>query len=173
MFNMSQTWLTAEKTNPTAILGEFHSQIEVFFWLPVLLGAHLHVVTLFFVSPISLRKVMMNAFKIWRQYPLLMKEEREREERRNQLRRKVAEILPDFQTWQKRAKGDKKTDSVHCSLPPTETNPKGSPFQGCCGLTPAVYSAPRSHSPHTFFSPHCGGRGGASKCCKPLWLRTV
>lgn len=58
----------------------------------------MHVVTLFFVSPISLRKVMMNAFKIWRQYPLLMKEEREREERRNQLRRKVAEILPDFQT---------------------------------------------------------------------------
>ncbi|XP_061309981.1 coiled-coil domain-containing protein 191 [Pezoporus flaviventris] len=43
------------------------------------------------------KKVMMNAFKTWRQYPLLMKEEREREERRNQLRRRVAEILPDFQ----------------------------------------------------------------------------
>uniref|UniRef100_A0A8B9F098 Coiled-coil domain containing 191 n=1 Tax=Amazona collaria TaxID=241587 RepID=A0A8B9F098_9PSIT len=46
----------------------------------------------------SNKKVMMNAFKTWRQYPLLMKEEREREERRNQLRRRVAEILPDFQT---------------------------------------------------------------------------
>ncbi|XP_010019109.1 PREDICTED: coiled-coil domain-containing protein KIAA1407 homolog [Nestor notabilis] len=46
----------------------------------------------------SNKKVTMNAFKAWRQYPLLMKEEREREERRNQLRRRVAEILPDFQT---------------------------------------------------------------------------
>jgi len=41
---------------------------------------------------------MLDAFKAWRQYPLLMKKEREREERRNQLRRRVAEILPDFQT---------------------------------------------------------------------------
>lgn len=40
---------------------------------------------------------MLNAFKAWRQYPLLMRKEREREERRNQLRRRVAEILPDFQ----------------------------------------------------------------------------
>ncbi|KAM6384559.1 coiled-coil domain-containing protein 191 [Alca torda] len=46
----------------------------------------------------SNKRVMLNAFKAWRQYPLLMKKEREREERRNQLRRKVAEILPDFQT---------------------------------------------------------------------------
>ncbi|NWS43414.1 CC191 protein, partial [Probosciger aterrimus] len=46
----------------------------------------------------SNKKVMMNAFKAWRQYPLLVKEEREREERRNQLRKRVAEILPDFQT---------------------------------------------------------------------------
>ncbi|KAK4830151.1 hypothetical protein QYF61_008639 [Mycteria americana] len=46
----------------------------------------------------SNKRVMLNAFKAWRQYPLLMKKEREREERRNQLRRRVAEILPDFQT---------------------------------------------------------------------------
>ncbi|XP_021254274.1 coiled-coil domain-containing protein 191 isoform X1 [Numida meleagris] len=44
------------------------------------------------------KKLMLDAFKAWRQYPLLMKKEREREERRNQLRRRVAEILPDFQT---------------------------------------------------------------------------
>ncbi|XP_066859590.1 coiled-coil domain-containing protein 191 isoform X3 [Anser cygnoides] len=43
------------------------------------------------------KRLMLNAFKAWRQYPLLMKKEREREERRNQLRRRVAEILPDFQ----------------------------------------------------------------------------
>lgn len=41
---------------------------------------------------------MLNALKTWKQYPLLMKKEREREERRNQLRRIVAEILPNFQT---------------------------------------------------------------------------
>ncbi|XP_009878217.1 PREDICTED: coiled-coil domain-containing protein KIAA1407 homolog [Charadrius vociferus] len=46
----------------------------------------------------SNKSLMLNAFKAWRQYPLLMKKEREREERRNQLRRRVAEILPDFQT---------------------------------------------------------------------------
>ncbi|NWI28678.1 CC191 protein, partial [Sula dactylatra] len=46
----------------------------------------------------SNKRLMLNAFKAWRQYPLLMKKEREREERRNQLRRIVAEILPDFQT---------------------------------------------------------------------------
>lgn len=44
------------------------------------------------------KRLMRNAFKAWRRYPLLMKKEREREERRNQLRRRVAEILPDFQT---------------------------------------------------------------------------
>jgi len=63
-----------------------------------MLCTHLYVITLFFVSPISFRRLMVNAFKAWRQYPLLMKKEREREERRNQLRRRVAEILPDFQT---------------------------------------------------------------------------
>ncbi|NWI89634.1 CC191 protein, partial [Pitta sordida] len=46
----------------------------------------------------SNKRLMMNAFKAWRQYPLLMKKEREREERRNQLRRRVTEILPNFQT---------------------------------------------------------------------------
>ncbi|XP_075621880.1 coiled-coil domain-containing protein 191 isoform X2 [Balearica regulorum gibbericeps] len=44
------------------------------------------------------KRLMLNAFKAWRQYPLLVKKEREREERRNQLRRRVAEVLPDFQT---------------------------------------------------------------------------
>ncbi|XP_009871818.1 PREDICTED: coiled-coil domain-containing protein KIAA1407 homolog [Apaloderma vittatum] len=46
----------------------------------------------------SNKGLMLNAFKAWRQYPLLMKKEREREERRNQLRRRVAEILPNFRT---------------------------------------------------------------------------
>ncbi|NXL89640.1 CC191 protein, partial [Alectura lathami] len=46
----------------------------------------------------SHKRLTLNAFKAWEQYPLLMKKEREREERRNQLRRRVAEILPDFQT---------------------------------------------------------------------------
>ncbi|XP_054511135.2 coiled-coil domain-containing protein 191 [Agelaius phoeniceus] len=46
----------------------------------------------------SNRRITLKAFKAWRQYPLLMKREREREERRNQLRRRVAEILPNFQT---------------------------------------------------------------------------
>ncbi|XP_064500453.1 coiled-coil domain-containing protein 191 isoform X1 [Pseudopipra pipra] len=46
----------------------------------------------------SNKRLILNAFQAWRQYPLLMKKEREREERRNQLRRRVAEILPNFQT---------------------------------------------------------------------------
>ncbi|XP_051500142.1 coiled-coil domain-containing protein 191 isoform X2 [Apus apus] len=46
----------------------------------------------------SNKRLRLNAFQAWRQYPLLVKKEREREERRNQLRRRVAEILPDFQT---------------------------------------------------------------------------
>ncbi|XP_030813959.1 coiled-coil domain-containing protein 191 isoform X2 [Camarhynchus parvulus] len=46
----------------------------------------------------SNKRITLNTFKAWRQYPLLMKKEREREERRNQLRRRVAEILPNFQT---------------------------------------------------------------------------
>ncbi|XP_065598145.1 coiled-coil domain-containing protein 191 [Cyrtonyx montezumae] len=44
------------------------------------------------------KRIILEAFEAWRQYPLLMKKEREREKRRNQLRRRVAEILPDFQT---------------------------------------------------------------------------
>ncbi|NXG18398.1 CC191 protein, partial [Grallaria varia] len=46
----------------------------------------------------SNKRIMLNAFKAWRQYRLLIKKEKEREERRSQLRRRVAEILPDFQT---------------------------------------------------------------------------
>uniref|UniRef100_A0A8C3PMI8 Coiled-coil domain containing 191 n=1 Tax=Calidris pygmaea TaxID=425635 RepID=A0A8C3PMI8_9CHAR len=46
----------------------------------------------------SNKRLLLNAFKAWRQYPLLVEKEREREERRNQLRRRVAEILPDFLT---------------------------------------------------------------------------
>ncbi|XP_008945082.1 PREDICTED: LOW QUALITY PROTEIN: coiled-coil domain-containing protein KIAA1407 homolog, partial [Merops nubicus] len=46
----------------------------------------------------SNKRLVVNALKAWRQYPSLMKKEREREERRNQLRRRVAEILPNFQT---------------------------------------------------------------------------
>ncbi|NWI65112.1 CC191 protein, partial [Todus mexicanus] len=46
----------------------------------------------------SNKRLMLSALKAWRQYPFLMKKEREREERRNQLRRRVAEILPNFQT---------------------------------------------------------------------------
>nr|XP_025949760.1 coiled-coil domain-containing protein 191 isoform X2 [Dromaius novaehollandiae] len=46
----------------------------------------------------SNKRLMLSTFKAWRQYPLLMKKEREKEERKNQLRRRVAEILPDFQT---------------------------------------------------------------------------
>ncbi|KFP04384.1 Coiled-coil domain-containing protein KIAA1407, partial [Calypte anna] len=44
----------------------------------------------------SNKRLRLNVFKAWRQYPLLVKKEKEREERRNQLRRRVAEILPDF-----------------------------------------------------------------------------
>ncbi|XP_025938340.1 coiled-coil domain-containing protein 191 isoform X3 [Apteryx rowi] len=46
----------------------------------------------------SNKRLMLSTFKAWRQYPLLMKKETEKEERKNQLRRRVAEILPDFQT---------------------------------------------------------------------------
>ncbi|NXQ54113.1 CC191 protein, partial [Anthoscopus minutus] len=46
----------------------------------------------------SNKRLTLNVFKAWRKYPLLMKKEREREERIKQLRRRVAEILPNFQT---------------------------------------------------------------------------
>ncbi|XP_073164662.1 coiled-coil domain-containing protein 191 isoform X4 [Lepidochelys kempii] len=42
------------------------------------------------------RRITLTMFRAWRQYPALMKEEREKEARREQLRKRVAEILPDF-----------------------------------------------------------------------------
>ncbi|NWU88892.1 CC191 protein, partial [Upupa epops] len=44
------------------------------------------------------KRLMLNAFQAWKLYLLMMKKEREREERRNQLRRRVSQILPNFQT---------------------------------------------------------------------------
>ncbi|XP_053241209.1 coiled-coil domain-containing protein 191 [Podarcis raffonei] len=44
------------------------------------------------------RRIMQTVFRAWRQFPALMKEEREKEERIKQLRKRVAEILPDFRT---------------------------------------------------------------------------
>ncbi|XP_029424033.1 coiled-coil domain-containing protein 191 isoform X3 [Nannospalax galili] len=43
------------------------------------------------------RKILSVTFQKWKAFVKLMKEERVKEERRDQLRRKVAEILPDFQ----------------------------------------------------------------------------
>ncbi|XP_006884385.1 PREDICTED: coiled-coil domain-containing protein KIAA1407 homolog [Elephantulus edwardii] len=45
----------------------------------------------------SNRRISRAIFQTWKQSARLLKEERLREERRDQLRRKVAEILPDFQ----------------------------------------------------------------------------
>uniref|UniRef100_A0A8C3SM56 Coiled-coil domain containing 191 n=1 Tax=Chelydra serpentina TaxID=8475 RepID=A0A8C3SM56_CHESE len=42
------------------------------------------------------RRITLTMFRAWRQYPALMKDEREKEARREQLRKRVAEILPDF-----------------------------------------------------------------------------
>ncbi|XP_077198083.1 coiled-coil domain-containing protein 191 isoform X4 [Paroedura picta] len=44
------------------------------------------------------RRVTLIAFRAWRQFPMLMKEERAKEERLHRLRKRVAEILPDFLT---------------------------------------------------------------------------
>uniref|UniRef100_A0A8D0GB33 Coiled-coil domain containing 191 n=1 Tax=Sphenodon punctatus TaxID=8508 RepID=A0A8D0GB33_SPHPU len=44
----------------------------------------------------QLTQTTLTMFRAWRQFPALIKEEREKEERREQLRKKVAEILPDF-----------------------------------------------------------------------------
>ncbi|XP_026794011.3 coiled-coil domain-containing protein 191 [Pangasianodon hypophthalmus] len=46
----------------------------------------------------SARRVVSRCFAAWRRLPEALQEEREREERREQLRRKVAEILPDFRS---------------------------------------------------------------------------
>ncbi|XP_037691578.1 coiled-coil domain-containing protein 191 isoform X2 [Choloepus didactylus] len=43
------------------------------------------------------RRIHWITFKTWKKFAKFMKEERLKEERRQQLRRKVAEILPDFQ----------------------------------------------------------------------------
>lgn len=132
MLNMWQPWLTAKDKSSRS---EFPLRTEVLFWLPLMSHTHLHVVTLFLVSLISFRRLTLNAFKAWRQYPLLMKKEREREERRNQLRRIVAEILPNFQTWQKsqRWEGDNKTSSVQCYLPAGWNKSRGKGLTKCRG----------------------------------------
>ncbi|XP_058411811.1 coiled-coil domain-containing protein 191 [Diceros bicornis minor] len=43
------------------------------------------------------RRILRITFQTWKKFVKFMKEERVKEERREQLRRKVAEILPDFQ----------------------------------------------------------------------------
>ncbi|KTG02615.1 hypothetical protein cypCar_00003428 [Cyprinus carpio] len=42
------------------------------------------------------RRAVKKCFAGWRHLPVVLQEEKEREARREQLRRKVAEILPDF-----------------------------------------------------------------------------
>ncbi|XP_019897151.2 coiled-coil domain-containing protein 191 isoform X2 [Esox lucius] len=42
------------------------------------------------------RRVLRSCFQRWRQYPGWLRQEREREARRDRLRRRVAEVLPDF-----------------------------------------------------------------------------
>uniref|UniRef100_UPI003AAB573F coiled-coil domain-containing protein 191 n=1 Tax=Centroberyx gerrardi TaxID=166262 RepID=UPI003AAB573F len=44
------------------------------------------------------RRVLRGCFQAWRQFPALLRKEREKEVRREQLRRKVAEVLPDFRS---------------------------------------------------------------------------
>ncbi|XP_070799924.1 coiled-coil domain-containing protein 191 [Pituophis catenifer annectens] len=43
------------------------------------------------------RRMILLAFRAWQQYPDQMKEERKKEERLEKLRKRVSEILPDFQ----------------------------------------------------------------------------
>ena len=43
------------------------------------------------------RKILMLTLEMWKAFVKLTKEERVKEERRDHLRRKVSEILPDFQ----------------------------------------------------------------------------
>ncbi|XP_072165808.1 coiled-coil domain-containing protein 191-like [Diadema setosum] len=42
------------------------------------------------------RRVMRTAFRAWRRFPRMLKEERRREIRRQEMRRKVASLIPDF-----------------------------------------------------------------------------
>ncbi|XP_015196679.2 coiled-coil domain-containing protein 191 [Lepisosteus oculatus] len=44
----------------------------------------------------SRRRAVVSCFRAWRGFPHLLREEREREARRERLRRRVAEVLPDF-----------------------------------------------------------------------------
>uniref|UniRef100_A0A4W5NQ80 Coiled-coil domain containing 191 n=1 Tax=Hucho hucho TaxID=62062 RepID=A0A4W5NQ80_9TELE len=46
----------------------------------------------------STRRAVRRCFQAWRLYPGWLREERERETRREQLRRRVAEVLPDFRS---------------------------------------------------------------------------
>ncbi|KAK2870058.1 hypothetical protein Q8A67_024450 [Cirrhinus molitorella] len=56
------------------------------------------------------RKAVKKCFAGWRRLPVVLREEKEREARREQLRRKVAEILPDFRS--------SPIDSLWCSVNP-------------------------------------------------------
>lgn len=47
----------------------------------------------------SQRRILQITFQTWRKFAKFTKEERGKEERREQLRRKVAEILPDFRMF--------------------------------------------------------------------------
>ncbi|KAE8621191.1 hypothetical protein XENTR_v10004715 [Xenopus tropicalis] len=44
----------------------------------------------------SQRRMLLTAFRIWRRFPQYIRDEKLKEERREQLRKRVAEILPDF-----------------------------------------------------------------------------
>lgn len=44
----------------------------------------------------SQRRMILSVFRAWRRFPRVQKEEKLKEERREQLRKKVAEILPDY-----------------------------------------------------------------------------
>lgn len=45
--------------------------------------------------------MILLAFRAWQQFPAQMKEERKKEERLEKLRKRVSEILPNFQACQK------------------------------------------------------------------------
>lgn len=141
MLNIWQPWLAAERTNPQDVNSPFEQKFS--FRLPVISCTHLHIVTLFLVFLFSFRRLKLNALKAWRQYLLLMKKEREREERRNQLRRRVAEILPDFQTWQKRDEMRRRQDQFCSVLSPVDKQVQGEGLPSAEGLMPK--GAPYGH----------------------------